>query len=121
MITGEVAEVVDGALPQLMRIFAGSDELGRFEPRMPGDEEFAKQATELTNYVFFSDNDGVIILHNWMKDALKRLTGDWLITGIEISYVSGKQYQIVTAPTGKAISMAAMNRQNKITKYLIVF
>ena len=75
IVTGEVAEVVDGALPQLMRIFAGSDELGRFEPRMPGDEEFAKQATELTNYVFFSDNDGVIILHNWMKDALLQKNG----------------------------------------------
>ena len=75
IVTGEVAEVVDGALPQLMRIFAGSDELGRFEPRMPGDEEFAKQATELTNYVFFNDNDGVIILHNWMKDALLQKNG----------------------------------------------
>jgi hypothetical protein len=42
---------------------------------MPGDEEFAKQATELTNYVFFSDNDGVIILHNWMKDALLQKNG----------------------------------------------
>ena len=75
IVTGEVAEVVDGALPQLMRIFAGSDELGRFEPRMPGDEELAKQATELTNYVFFNDNDGVIILHNWMKDALLQKNG----------------------------------------------
>ena len=75
IVTGEVAEVVDGALPQLMRIFAGSDELGRFEPRMPGDEESAKQATELTNYVFFNDNDGVIILHNWMKDALLQKNG----------------------------------------------
>jgi len=75
IVTGEVAEVVDGALPQLMRIFAGSDELGRFEPRMPGDEEFAKQATELTNYVFFNDNDGVIILHDWMKDALLQKNG----------------------------------------------
>ena len=62
IVTGEVAEVVDGALPQLMRIFTGSDELGRFEPRMPGDEEFAKQATELTNYVFFNDNDGASAL-----------------------------------------------------------
>jgi hypothetical protein len=75
IVTGEVAEVVDGALPQLMRIFAGSDELGRFEPRMPGDEEFAKQATELTNYVFFNDNDGVILMHNWMKDALLQKNG----------------------------------------------
>jgi len=75
IVTGEVAEVVDGALPQLMRIFVGSDELGRFEPRMPGDEEFAKQATELTNYVFFNDNDGVILMHNWMKDALLQKNG----------------------------------------------
>ena len=75
IVTGEVAEVVDGALPQLMRIFTGSDELGRFEPRMPGDEEFAKQATELTNYVFFNDNDGVILMHNWMKDALLQKNG----------------------------------------------
>jgi hypothetical protein len=75
IVTGEVAEVVDGALPQLMRIFAGSDELGRFEPRMPGDEELAKQATELTNYVFFNDNDGVIILHDWFKDALLQKNG----------------------------------------------
>jgi hypothetical protein len=75
IVTGEVAEVVDGALPQLMRIFAGSDELGRFEPRMPGDEETAKQATELTNYVFFNDNDGVMILHDWFKDALLQKNG----------------------------------------------
>jgi hypothetical protein len=75
IVTGEVAEVVDGALPQLMRIFTGSDELGRFEPRMPGDEEFAKQATELTNYVFFNDNDGIILMHNWMKDALLQKNG----------------------------------------------
>lgn len=75
IVTGEVAEVVDGALPQLMRIFAGSDELGRFEPRMPGDEEMAKQATELTNYVFFNDNDGIIILHDWFKDALLQKNG----------------------------------------------
>ena len=75
IVTGEVAEVVDGALPQLMRIFAGSDELGRFDPRMPGDEETAKQATELCNYVFFNDNDGVIILHDWFKDALLQKNG----------------------------------------------
>ena len=31
------------------------------------------------------------------EGVLKRLTGDWLITGIEMSFISGKQYQIVTA------------------------
>ena len=70
IVTGEVAEVVDGALPQLLRIFTQSDELCRFEPKGPGDEEGAKQATEYCNLVFFQDNDGVILMHNWFKDAL---------------------------------------------------
>lgn len=75
IVTGEVAEVVDGALPQLLRIFTQSDELVRFEPKFPGDEEAAKQATEYCNLVFFQDNDGVILMHNWFKDALLQKNG----------------------------------------------
>lgn len=75
IVTGEVAEVVDGALPQLLRIFTQSDELCRFEPKGPGDEEGAKQATEYCNLVFFQDNDGVILMHNWFKDALLQKNG----------------------------------------------
>ena len=75
IVTGEVAEVVDGALPQLLRIFTASDELVRFEPRMPGDEEAAKQATELVNLVFFEDNPGIILMHDWFKDALLQKNG----------------------------------------------
>ena len=75
IVTGEVAEVVDGALPQLLRIFTQSDELVRFEPKGPGDEEGAKQATDYCNLVFFNDNDGVILMHNWFKDALLQKNG----------------------------------------------
>ena len=75
IVTGEVAEVIDGALPQLLRIFTSSDELCRFEPKGPGDEEGAKQATEYCNLVFFQDNDGVILMHNWFKDALLQKNG----------------------------------------------
>ena len=75
IVTGEVAEVVDGALPQLLRIFTQSDELVRFDPKFPGDEEAAKQATEYCNLVFFQDNDGVILMHNWFKDALLQKNG----------------------------------------------
>jgi hypothetical protein len=75
IVTGEVCEVIDGALPQLLRIFTQSDELCRFEPKGPGDEEGAKQATEYCNLVFFQDNDGVILMHNWFKDALLQKNG----------------------------------------------
>ena len=75
IVTGEVAEVVDGALPQLLRIFTQSDELVRFEPKGQGDEEAAKQATDYCNLVFFNDNEGVILMHNWFKDALLQKNG----------------------------------------------
>jgi len=75
IITGEVAEAVDGALPSLVRIFSSSDEVVRFDPRGPQDEAAAKQATEYCNWVFMRDNDGVIIMHDWFKDALLQKVG----------------------------------------------
>ena len=75
VVTGEVAEVVDGALPQLIRVFTSSDELGRYDPVGPGDEEGAKQATDYANWVFYKDNRGFALLHDWFKDALLEKTG----------------------------------------------
>jgi hypothetical protein len=75
IVTGEVAEVVDGALPQLLRIFTSSDEMVRFEPKNAGDEEKAKQATEYINWVLNHDNQGTILFHNWFKDALLQKNG----------------------------------------------
>lgn len=75
IVTGEVAEAVDGALPQLIRVFTQSDDIVRYEPKGPGDEEGAKQATEYCNWVFYTQNQGFLILHNWFKDALLQKTG----------------------------------------------
>jgi len=75
IVTGEVAEVIDGALPQLVRVFTASDDIVRFEPKGPGDEAGAKQATEYVNWVFYRDNEGFLVLHNWFKDALLQKTG----------------------------------------------
>ena len=75
IVTGEVAEVVDGALPQLIRVFTSTDGVVEFQPVNDGDEPFAQQATEYCNWVFYKDNDGFLILHSWFKDALLQKTG----------------------------------------------
>jgi len=75
IVTGEVAEAVDGSLPQLIRIFTQSDDVVRFEPRAPGDEEAAKQATEYCNWVLMNDNPGFEVFHTWFKDALLQKNG----------------------------------------------
>jgi hypothetical protein len=75
IVTGEVAEAIDGALPSLVRIFTGSDNIVVFEPQGPKDEASAKQATDYCNWVFNRDNEGVAILHDWFKDALLQKNG----------------------------------------------
>jgi len=75
IVTGEVAEAIDGALPSLVRIFTGSDNIVVFEPQGPRDEASAKQATDYCNWVFNRDNEGVAILHDWFKDALLQKNG----------------------------------------------
>jgi hypothetical protein len=75
IVTGEVAEAIDGAIPQLLRIFTQSDDVVRFEPKGPGDEPKAKQATMYANWVLMNDNQGVIVLHDWFKDALLQKNG----------------------------------------------
>jgi hypothetical protein len=75
IVTGEVAEAVDGALPQLMRVFTSNDDAVQFEPVSQGDEPFAKQASQLANWVFYKQNDGFLVMHNWFKDALLQKVG----------------------------------------------
>jgi hypothetical protein len=93
IVTGEVAEVVDGALPQLLRVFTSSDEMVRFEPKGAGDEEKAKQATEYVNWVLNHDNSGVILFHNWFKDALLQKNGIVKVYWDEQTDVTKEKYE----------------------------
>ena len=93
IVTGEVAEVVDGALPQLLRIFTQSDEMVRFEPRSFDDEQKALQATEYVNWVMNRDNDGVSLMHTWFKDALLQKNGIIKVYWDEVVDVTKEKYQ----------------------------
>lgn len=75
VISSDVADSVDWALPDLIKIFTASDKAVEFEPEGPEDEETAKQATQTVNYVFYRQNQGVFILHDWFKDALIQKNG----------------------------------------------
>jgi hypothetical protein len=75
VVTGEVAEAVDGALPQLIRVFTSCEDAVRFEATKDGEEPLADQASDMANWVFYKDNDGFLILHNWFKDALLQKVG----------------------------------------------
>lgn len=74
-VSTDVADTIEGLMPALMDIFAGSDEVVRFEPVGPEDEEAAEQETDYVNHVFMQQNPGFMILYGFIKDALLQKVG----------------------------------------------
>src|SRR5262249_42589971 len=70
-----VADTIEGMMPGLMDIFAGGDEVVRFEPVGPEDEAAAQQETDYVNHVFMQQNPGFMILYGFVKDALLSKVG----------------------------------------------
>jgi hypothetical protein len=69
-VSTDVADTIEGLMPHLMDVFAGSDEVVRFEPVGPEDEAAAAQETDYVNHVFMQQNPGFMILYSFIKDAL---------------------------------------------------
>jgi hypothetical protein len=74
-VSTDVADTIEGLMPNLMDIFAGSDEVVRFEPVGPEDEAAAQQETDYINHVFMQQNTGFMILYSFIKDALLSKVG----------------------------------------------
>lgn len=70
IVSKDLAEAVDWAMPAIMRVFTQSGALGEFEPVGPEDEDAAKQETDYLNRVIMQDNPGWLILHDVFKDTL---------------------------------------------------
>lgn len=75
VVSRDVSDTVEWVLPAQMKIFMSGDEVVKFEPQGPEDEEAARQATEYCNWVFNKQNEGFRILYTWIKDALIQKTG----------------------------------------------
>lgn len=93
IVTREVAEAVDGAMPALMRVFTASDEIVVFEPHGPEDVQAAEQATEMCNWVFMRDNPGITVLHTMIKDALLSKTGTVKVYWKDETEVNSEKYE----------------------------
>ena len=75
VVMRSVLEAVEWVLPALLRIFTASDQICLIEPNQPGSEDKAKRATQYINWIFYRDNAGFMVLHDWFKDALLEKVG----------------------------------------------
>src|SRR4051812_41956172 len=70
VVMRSVLEAVEWVLPALIRIFTASDKICVVNPTKPEQEQIAKLATDYMTHIFYRDNDGFNVLHDWFKDSL---------------------------------------------------
>lgn len=63
-------EVVEWTMPQIMRAITTADEIAKFKPRNAKDVPQAQQESDYVNYIIMERNDGFMVLHDAIKDAL---------------------------------------------------
>ena len=76
LVSTDVADTIEWALPSLMKIFMGSDEVVQIEGAEGEDEQAAEVMKKLVNYQLQRKNSAFHVFYNWFKDAL--------ITGVGI-------------------------------------
>lgn len=96
VVTSDVADVIDGIMPSLLRLFTTSDNLINFDAVGPEDEAKSAQESDYVNYVFFKQNKSFPILYNWFFDALVQKNGIVKAWWDDSEVISEESYQGLT-------------------------
>lgn len=75
VVSSDVADAVETALPDLIEVIAGADDSITFQPANQEDEKSAEQETDYVRHVIFQQNRGWQLFYDAFKDALICKTG----------------------------------------------
>lgn len=94
VISTDIADAIEWIMPQIMKSFTQNNEIVVFDPVHEGDERQAELESEYVYEVLMKQNDGFIILHQFVKDALMQRNGILKV------YYAEKNFTKVTDWTG---------------------
>lgn len=75
VVSFDCQDTIEAALPQLLKVFVSGDQVVRFDPKGPEDQEASDQETEYINHLVMEKNPGFNIFYVWFKDALLSKNG----------------------------------------------
>lgn len=75
LVSTVVRDTVEEAVPQLMRVFMAGDEVVKFDPMGPEDEQQAEQETKYINHIITEKNPAFELFSTWFRDALLQKNG----------------------------------------------
>lgn len=75
VVSTDIADAIEWIMPQIMKSFTQNNEVVVFDPVHKGDEYQAELESQYVYEVLMKQNDGFIILHQFIKDALMQRNG----------------------------------------------
>lgn len=120
VISTDVADAIEWIMPQIMRSFTQNNEILIFDPINPNDEFQAELESQYVYEVLMKDNNGFIILHQLVKDALMQQNGfikvwyskETIQKTVKYSGLTPEQFQMVLSANNAEI----INKEQIITQ-----
>ncbi len=77
VVLTDVADTIEWIMPSIMSMLTDSGTLWEYQAAngSPEASDYAKQATEAINHIFFEQCDGYMVIHDWVKTALLEKNG----------------------------------------------
>jgi len=97
VVTREVLETVEWAMPSIMRVLAAGAATVEFDASSAADEDAAELETEAVNHIFDKDNEGFQVLYTWVKSTLLNPTAYVKVSWDDSEKVTTETYENLTA------------------------
>ena len=113
VISYDVQDTIESALPQLLKVFVAGDKVVQFDPKGPEDQDAAEQETDYVNHVVMEKNEGFKTFYVWFKDALLSKNG-------YVKVYSEDEEEVEESKTVEPVLPKQVKRAKKVKLPLII-
>jgi hypothetical protein len=114
VVMRDVHDTVEWIKPSLLKVFFAGDDVVKFTPVGPEDEQAAEQETEWCNHVLLRKNNGFQIINDWLHDGLLQKNG-YVIASYETRDTT--QLEQYRGLTDDEFTLLAQNPEVEVTEH----
>lgn len=98
VVSTDVADAIEWIMPEVVKAFTQNNEVVTFDPVSANDRSQAEMESRFVYDVLMKDNNGFIVIHNFVKDALMQKNGFIKVFYDDKSEVTKEDYTGLTEP-----------------------
>ena len=118
-VSRECLEVVEWALPSLMKVFLSSDRVVEFDAIGEDDEDQARQETDIINHWLLRKNKGFLMLYELIKDVLMNPVAYAKVWVDEREVTRTESYKGLVQPQLEGLEADERNEVTEVTERVI--